>query len=184
MITSVGMVSKGSVLSYQSSNYERLDKSKQPTVKALPSFSLGMLENTGCVYEMSSNEQMLVLHKLKVTLEACCALEQSTKQQSSSAKWQASIVGRVTTSCFGDMLLSRSLPTDLRINSLRGVKDYASLLVQLSHGYHKTKPHNIYITNTDFTVDLSGLLFNSSLPWLGTSPDGIVNDPSESSLGF
>ena len=179
MTTSFEVVPKGSVLSYQSLECEKLDRSKQPTVKVLPSLPLGMLENTTCVYEINYNE-----HKSRVMLEEVHTLEQSTKQQSSSAKWQASIVGRVTTSCFGDMLLSRSLPTDLRINSLRGVKDYASLLVQLSHGYHKTKPHNIYITNTDFTVDLSGLLFNSSLPWLGTSPDGIVNDPSESSLGF
>ena len=164
MTTSFEVVPKGSVLSYQSLECEKLDRSKQPTVKVLPSLPLGMLENTTCVYEINYNEQKLVLDKSRVMLEEVHTLEQSTKQQSSSAKWQASRVGRVTTSCFGDMLLSRSLPTDLRINSLRGVKDYASLLVQLSHGYHKTKPHNIYITNTGFTVDLSGLLFNSSLP--------------------
>ena len=57
--------------------------------------------------------------------------------------------------------------------------------MQLSHGYHnETKARNIYITNTGFTVDLCGLVVNPSLPWLGASPNGIVYDPSESSVGL
>ena len=118
-------------------------------------------------------------------MEEAHALEQSTKQQSSSAKWKASRVGRVTASHFGDVLLRNSLPTDPFINSFFEIKDYASLPVQLSHGYHnETKACNIYITNTGFTVDLCGLVVNPSLPWLGASPDGIVHDPSESSVGL
>ena len=57
-----------------------------------------------------------MLDKLRVTLEEPNALEQSTKQQSSSTKWKASRVGRVMTSHFGDVLLRRSLPTDRFIN--------------------------------------------------------------------
>ena len=41
-----------------------------------------MLENKACVYEINYNEQMLVLDKLRITLEEAYALEQSTKQQS------------------------------------------------------------------------------------------------------
>ena len=52
MTTSFGVVPKAFVLSYQSLEYERLDKSKQPTLKALPSLPLGMLEDTACVYEI------------------------------------------------------------------------------------------------------------------------------------
>ena len=181
MTSSFGVVPKGSVLSYQSLEYERLDKSKQLTVKALPSLPLGMLENTACVYEINNNEQKL--DKLRVILEEAHALEQSTKQQSSSAKWKASRVGKVTASRFGDVLLRCSLPTDPFINSFFEIKDYASLPVQLSHGYHnETKACIIYITNTGFTVDLCGLVVNPSLPWLGASPDGIVHDPSKSSV--
>ena len=90
-----------------------------------------------------------------------------SKQQSSSTKWQTLRVGRVTASCFSDiiLLLRRSLPTDAFTNSFFEAKDYASLPVQLSHGSrYETKAHNIYIAETGFTVDLCGLVINPSLP--------------------
>ena len=46
------------------------------------------------------------------------------------------------------------------------------------------KARNIYVSDTDFTVDLCGLVMNPSLPWLGASPDGIVHDPLEPSVGL
>ena len=111
-----------------------------------------------------------MLDKLKITLEEVHVLEQSTKQQSSSSKWQASREERVTTSCFGGVVLRCSLPIDVFINSFFESKDYTSLPVQLSHGCHNEgKSCNIY---TGFTVGLCGLVVNPSLPWLGASPDG------------
>ena len=50
-----------------------------------------------------------------------------SKQQSSSTKWQTLRVGRVTESCFSDILLRRSLPTDAFTNSFFEAKDYASV---------------------------------------------------------
>ena len=86
-------------------------------VLQLPSLPLGLLENTACVYEISDDQQKQVLDKLRVTLEHARALEHSTsKQQSSSTKWQTSRVGRVTASRFGDVLLRYSLPTDAFTN--------------------------------------------------------------------
>ena len=186
MTTPFEIIRKGCVLSYQCLEYERLDdRTKQPTLTVLPSLPLGMLDNTPCVYEISNDQQKLVLDKLKVTLEEAHILEQSTKQQSSSAKWQASRVGRVTASCFSDVLLRRSLPTDPFINSFFEVKDYASLPVQMSHGCHnETKARNIYVSDTGFTVGLCGLVVNPSLPWLGASPDAIVHDTLEPSVGL
>ena len=96
------------------------------------------------------------------------ALEQSTKQQSSSSKWQASRVGRLTASHFSDVLLRRSLLTDAFINSFFDVKDYTSLPAQLSHGCHnETKARNIYVSDTGFVVGLCGLVVNPLLPWPG-----------------
>jgi len=77
-----------------------------------------MLDSAPCVYEISNDQQKLVLDKLKVTSEEAHILEQNIKQQSSSAKWQASRVGRVTASWFGDVSLRHSLPTNAFINSL------------------------------------------------------------------
>ena len=144
--TPFGVVPKRSILSYQSLEYERLDnRNNQAALVVLPPLPLGMLDNTPCVYEISNDQQKLVLDKLKITLEEAHILEQSTKQQSSSAKWQTSRVGRVTASRFGDVLLRRSLPTNAFINTFFDVKEYASLPVQLSHGCHnETKAHNIY----------------------------------------
>ena len=77
-----------------------------------------------------------MLDKLKVTLEEVHALEENTKQQSTSSKWQASREERVKASGFGGVLLRRSLSTDVFINSFFESKDYTFLPVQLSHGCH------------------------------------------------
>ena len=185
-MTPFGAAAKVSILSYQSLEYEKLDdRSKRLTLTKLPCLPLDVLDITPCVYEISNDQEKLVLDKLKVTLEEVHTLEQSTKQQSTSSKWQASRVGRVTASRFGDILLRRSLPTDVFINSFFESKNYASLPVQLSHGCHNEgKARNIYVSDTGFTVGLCGLVVNPSLPWLGALPDGIVHDPLEPSVGL
>ena len=73
--------------------------------------------NVPCVYEISGDQQRLALDKLSITMEEAHALEQSIKQQSSSAKWQAARVMRVTASHFGDILLRCSFPIDVFIIS-------------------------------------------------------------------
>ena len=180
--TPFGGVPKSSAISYQSLEYEKLDK---PAELALPSLPLGILDNVPCVYNIRNDHQKLALDKLRISLEEAYELEQSTKQQSSSAQWQASRIGRVTASRFGEVLLRRSLPTNTFVESFFKTKEYASLPIQLSHGCHnEPKARNIYISNTGFTVGLCGLVVNPSLPWLGASPDGIVVDPSEPSVGL
>ena len=135
MTTSFGVVPKGSVLSYQSLEFERLDRSKQPTVKVLqlPSLALGLLENTACVYEIS--DESVRQAEGHIGRSSCIGAYSTSKQQSSCTKWQTSRVGRVTASRFGNVLLRRSLPTDALTNSFFEAKDYASLPVQLSHAW-------------------------------------------------
>ena len=85
----------------------RIDRNNQ-----LPSLPIGMLDDAPCVFEIGNDKQKLALEKLRVTLEETHILEQGTQQQSSSVKWQAARIGRVTASHFGDVLLRRSLPNE------------------------------------------------------------------------
>jgi len=182
MITTLfGFTPKGSTLSYQSLEYET-EKQKHLAKPSLPSIPTGMLDDVPSVYEISNDQHKLVLDKLRVTLEEAHILEQSTRQQSTSANWKTARIGRVTASRFGDVVLRRSLPTQSFIKSFFEAKDYASLPAQLSHGCHnEEKARNIYATQTGFTTQICGLVVNPSLPWLGASPDAVVIDPAESS---
>ena len=47
-----------------------------------------------------------------------------------------------------------------------------------------TKAHNIYAAQTGFTTQICGSAVNPSLPWLGASPDAVVIDPPEYSVGL
>ena len=185
--TFFGAAPKRSILSYQSLEYEteKKDKQKHTATPSLPSLPTGMLDDVPCVFEISDDQQKLVLDKLRVTLEEAHSLEQSTRQQSSSTRWQAARRGGVTASRFGDVLLRRSLHTESFIKSFFEVKDYASLPTPLSHGCHNEgKARNIYAAQTGFTTQICGLVVNPSLPWLCASPDAVAIDPSESSVGL
>ena len=58
--TPFGVVPKGSILSYQSLEYERLDGgNKRAALVVLPPLLLGMLDNIPCVYEINNDQQKL-----------------------------------------------------------------------------------------------------------------------------
>ena len=186
--TQFGRVPKGSVLSYQLSDYKKPDVLK-PNSKAndinLPMLPLTAINTTPSMPSDISSDQQVCLDKLRVTLEEARELEQSTQQQSASAKWQASRVGRVTASRFGDVLLRQSAPSSSFLKSFLEIKEYFTLPVQLKHGRDsEVKARNAYIDNTGRTVRECGLVVNPTLPWLGASPDGLICDPLESTLGI
>ena len=105
IITPFGWVPKGSIISYQSLEYKKLDDNSKPVTQILPSLPIGILDSIPCVYSIKNDQQALTLDKLRMSLKAAHDLEQSTKQQSSSTQWKVSRIGKVTASCFGDVLL-------------------------------------------------------------------------------
>jgi len=48
----------------------------------------------------------------------------------------------------------------------------------------KQKARIMFVSDTGFTVGLCELVVDPSLPWLGVSPDAIVIDPLEPSVGL
>ena len=185
--TQFGSVPKGSVLSYQLSDYKKphVLRPKASTQHDLPMLPLTAIRTTPSLPSDISSNQQACLDKLRVTLEEAHGLEKSTRQQSASTKWRTSRVGRVTASRFGDILLRQSAPSSSFIKSFLEIKEYSTLPVQLKHGRDsEVKARNAYIDNTRRTVRECGLVVNPTLPWLGASPDGLICDPTESTLGI
>ena len=185
VVTPVGAVPKGSILLYQTLELEQLSKAPEDTILHLLPIPLGLLDNTPCVYKIADDHQKTVLDKLVMILDQAHVLEQTTCQQLSCTKWHESRKGRVTASRFREVLLRKSSPSSSFIDSFFETKDYWKLPVQISHGIqNETKARNSYTASTGFNIHCCGLVVNPSLPWLGASPDGLVHDPSEPSLGL
>ena len=183
MNTPFGSVPKGSLLSYQACEYEKLQINKEDFSQQLPALPFSVIENTPCVFEIDTEEQHTHLSKINITLDEAQSLELGTRQQSLSTKWQESRVGRVTASRFGDVLLRKSIRIIYQL--FFESKQYSSVPAPINHGFqNEAKARNAYCSKTGFMVRTCGLVVNPSFPWLGASPDGLVKDPSEKSVGL
>ena len=134
LVTPVGTVLKGSILSYQTLELEQPELVSKAVVKDLPPLPLGLMENIPCVYEIADDQQRAVLDKVNINLDQAHVLEQVTCQQSACTKWHESRVGRVTASRFGEIILRKSMPNNSFITSFFESKEYSKLPVQMSHG--------------------------------------------------
>jgi len=122
---------------------------------------------------------------MNLILDEAHTLEQSTWLQSQSTKWKESRVGWVTASRFGDVLLRKSPPTTSFINTFFDISQYSTIPAPINHGLqNEVKARNAYCSKTGFVVRTCGLVVNPSFPWLGTSPDGLVEDPSMKCFGL
>jgi len=183
--THFGHALKGSILSYQVSDYEKPSAVEpEPRVcQDLPPLPITAISTMLSIPSDISNEQQAILDQLKVTLEEAHQLEHSKQQQ--SVKWQTSTIGRVTASRFGVVLIWQSPPSAAFVKSYLERKEYSSLPVQLKHGQeNEVKARNVYISSTGLMVHLCGLVVNPTFPWLGASLDGLVLDSLEISFSI
>ena len=127
--TPFGSVPKSSVLSYQAFEYEKPQINREDLSQQLPALPLSIIENAPCVFNIESEEQHAHLSTMNISLDEAHSLEQSTRQQSLSTKWQESRIGKITASRFGDVLLRKSLPSESFVKSFLRVSN--TLLFQL-----------------------------------------------------
>ena len=130
--------------------------------------------------------------ELAVTEETARKIEVETRGQRTSPRWFEMRRLRLTASMFGQIkqLKTETAPDNLVLRIL-GVKrvsvttamqwgiDHEDLAIQLYTDYQHRQGHSgLYVCTT-------GLFVSSAYPFLGTSPDGAVYDPTSSSpYGF
>ena len=66
MNTPFGSVPKGSLLSYQACEYEKLQINKEDFSQQLPALPLSVIENAPCVFEIDTEEQHTHLSKINL----------------------------------------------------------------------------------------------------------------------
>jgi len=99
---------------------------------------------------------------MNMTLDKVHMLELSKCQQSQSVKWKESRVGRVTASCFGDVLLRKSPPTESFVNTFFDTSHNSTIPAVINPGLqNEARACNAYCSKSVYTL---GLVVNPSLP--------------------
>lgn len=176
--SALGLVQAGSPLSYQ-----------QPMARSHPVAHHDApprpdLPLAGCRLETSSSmfvfteHQQLHFKSLEVTWEMAYKIEEATRGQSASADWHKLRKPRLTSSHFGEICHAKPCTLEKMADRLkRGIRQTSAMKRGLEmegdaiEEYCRLKRVNYYPC---------GFVIHPDTPWLGTSPDGVVFDPNES----
>ncbi|XP_033999799.1 uncharacterized protein LOC117493378 [Trematomus bernacchii] len=136
------------------------------------------LEPTTCEF-VCSHQQHLHLLSLATTLLMAKKIEVATREQSDSVEWHRVRRPRITSSRFREVchVRGQSSAENLAQRIRKGVAQTASMKRGLA-----LEPVAIQeycrIKNTNYWP--CGFVIHPDAPWLGSSPDGLVFDPTES----
>lgn len=177
--SALGKVQEGSPISYQQPvpvSRIILPHTGAPPPPPLP-FDGNKLEPTTCQFVCSLHQQ-LHLQSLQTSLDTARKIEESTREQSMSTEWHQVRRMRVTSSHFREVCHVRSQTSveQLAERMIRGVAQTALMKRGLAleplaiQEYCKAK-------NTNYWP--CGFVVHPDAPWLGSSPDGVVFDPTE-----
>ncbi|XP_076732995.1 uncharacterized protein LOC106676253 isoform X2 [Maylandia zebra] len=174
-----GLVQEGSVLSYQqpvlTTRYITLHRDAPPTPH-LPLEGYDILPSD-CVF-VCSEEELLHLKSLSVTLEMAHKIEEATREQSSSSEWHQLRRPRVTASRFREVchVRGQSSAESLAERILKGTRQTADM-----RRGTEMEPAIAAEYSRLMNVNYSpcGLVIHPIAPWLAASPDGVVFDPNE-----
>ncbi|XP_041958540.1 activating transcription factor 7-interacting protein 1-like isoform X1 [Alosa sapidissima] len=135
------------------------------------------LEPTACQF-VCSVQQQLHLASLQTSIEMARQVEASTRDQSSSAEWHQVRRPRLTPSRFREVCHVRgeSAAQQLAQRIWKGTVQTAAMKRGLVLEPFVTEEY-CRVTNTNYWP--CGFIIHPDAPWLGSSPDGVVFDPTE-----
>lgn len=125
-----------------------------------------------------TEHQQLHFKSLEVTWEIAYKIEEATRGQSASADWHKLRKPRLTSSHFGEICHAKPCTLEKMADRLmKGIRQTSAMKRGIEmeadaiEEYCRLKRVNYYPF---------GFIIHPDIPWLGTSPDGVVFDPSES----
>ncbi|XP_065109040.1 uncharacterized protein [Paramisgurnus dabryanus] len=174
-----GKVQVGSVLSYQQPAATTRNITPHKDAPAPPHLPLDdySLDSSVCLFVYSKHE-LLHMESLAVTLEMSHKIEDATKDQSASLDWHSVRKPRVTSSRFREVyhVRGQSSAEHLAERIQRGTRQTADMKRGLEMESAVVEEYCL-VCGVNFYP--CGFLIHPDAPWLGSSPDGIVFDPTE-----
>lgn len=172
-----GDVATGSVLSYQ----QKIKKTNNPKVHVKvdgpelpPNYSMPTIDSL-YLFAPSAGEQN-VLEGLCVSYNQSYLYETETREQCDTSKWFDLKAKQLSSSKFKDVCSRKKDFESLAERLLRKTKQTEAML----HGINtEEEAASAYADTRDCNVFPSGIVINPSCPYLATSPDRRVYDPSE-----
>ena len=123
------------------------------------------------------------MHLQSLTMEMAHRIEVSTRDQRSTQEWHMLRQQRITSSRFREACHVRGHSTSesLAERMIRGTRQTADRKRGLDMEFEAAKQ---YANSTNVNYSPCGLVIHPQVPWLGTSPDGLVYDPTTPSFGL
>ena len=167
-------VPKGSVLSYQQCKPKPSKTSTLDPTIHVPDFKLPTLS---CPSIVLNEIEQLFHESLSVTNDEALKYELETREQSSAPDWHRLRKHRLTASHFNE-ICSRKQNFDSLSQRLMNGKMISTAAVR--HGIiHEEEAAHAYSQVSGNGILPVGLISNSSVPHLGSSPERRVYDPTE-----
>ncbi|XP_063741859.1 uncharacterized protein LOC134865936 [Eleginops maclovinus] len=174
-----GLVQKGSVLSYQqpalTSQHIALHHDTPPTMH-LPLEGYDVLPSD-CMF-VCSEEELLHLSSIALTIEMAHKIEEATREQSSCSEWHLLRRPRVTASRFQEVchVRGQSSAESLAEQIMKGTRQMADMRRGAEMEPVVTAEYS-RLLNVNYSP--CGLVIHPTTSWLAASPDGIVFDHTE-----
>ena len=134
--------------------------------------------------KLDHNSETFYSSKVEVNCQQAFQMESSTREQGNNSLWHSARSVRLTSSQFGDVISRKKADVTKLVETMLNQKDISHIPAvkagrEMEHtvaNYYKIYKKRNECLWTE--IYCSGLVLNPDYPWLGTSPDRIVYDPT------